>query len=137
MYNMIQENRQNGKKGFTLAELLVVVAIIAVLVAISIPIFTSQLDKAKSSTDLANARAAKGAAVTKYLSDEDTDGAVYYYDAKSGVVKDDYTGIEGYGKVKDGTTDNKDKIVKVTITQTSGKDDSSTSTSWVDPKTGK
>ncbi|WP_205508076.1 type IV pilin protein [Eubacterium pyruvativorans] len=33
-----------NKKGFTLAELLIVVAIIAVLVAISIPIFTSQLE---------------------------------------------------------------------------------------------
>ena len=33
-----------SKKGFTLAELLIVVAIIAVLVAISIPIFTNQLE---------------------------------------------------------------------------------------------
>ena len=33
------------RKGFTLAELLIVVAIIAVLVAIGIPIFTSQLEK--------------------------------------------------------------------------------------------
>ncbi len=44
-------------KGFTLAELLVVVAIIAVLVAISIPIFTSQLHKAQVATDQANLRA--------------------------------------------------------------------------------
>ena len=36
-----------NKKGFTLAELLIVVAIIAVLVAISIPIFTTQLNKSK------------------------------------------------------------------------------------------
>lgn len=47
-----------NKKGFTLAELLIVVAIIAVLVAISIPIFTSQLEKAREATDLANIRAA-------------------------------------------------------------------------------
>ena len=33
---------QNRKKGFTLAELLVVVAIVAILAAISIPIFTRQ-----------------------------------------------------------------------------------------------
>lgn len=43
-------------KGFTLAELLVVVAIIAVLVAISIPIFKSQLHKAQVATDMANVR---------------------------------------------------------------------------------
>ena len=47
-----------NKKGFTLAELLVVVAIIGVLVAISIPIFTSQLEKAREATDAANIRAA-------------------------------------------------------------------------------
>ena len=42
--------------GFTLAELLIVVAIIAVLVAISIPIFTSQLEKAREATDLSDVR---------------------------------------------------------------------------------
>lgn len=36
---------KKNKQGFTLAELLIVVAIIAVLVAISIPIFSSQLKK--------------------------------------------------------------------------------------------
>ncbi|MBP3803785.1 MAG: prepilin-type N-terminal cleavage/methylation domain-containing protein [Oribacterium sp.] len=46
-----------NKKGFTLAELLIVVAIIGVLVAISIPIFTSQLEKAREATDEANIRA--------------------------------------------------------------------------------
>lgn len=47
-----------NKKGFTLAELLIVVAIIAVLVAISIPIFSSQLEKSREATDLANVRSA-------------------------------------------------------------------------------
>lgn len=50
-------NRKTRGKGFTLAELLIVVAIIAVLVAISIPIFTSQLHKARVATDWANLRA--------------------------------------------------------------------------------
>lgn len=79
----------NKKKGFTLAELLVVVAIIAVLVAISIPIFTSQLGKAKRETNNANLRAAKGAAVSEYLSTaEDTTKAVIYsYDITEGTIK--------------------------------------------------
>lgn len=49
---------KTNKKGFTLAELLIVVAIIAVLVAIAIPVFTSQLEKAREATDAANIRAA-------------------------------------------------------------------------------
>ena len=42
MKGLLKEFREN-KKGFTLAELLVVVAIVAILVAISVPIFTAQL----------------------------------------------------------------------------------------------
>lgn len=45
-------------KGFTLAELLIVVAIIAVLVAIGIPIFTSQLEKSREAVDLSDVRSA-------------------------------------------------------------------------------
>ena len=59
-------NKQN-KKGFTLAELLIVVAIIAVLVAIAIPIFTNQLEKSREATDLANVRSAYAAVVTGYF----------------------------------------------------------------------
>lgn len=44
-------------KGFTLAELLIVVAIIAVLVAIAIPIFKTQLHKSEAAVDIANVRA--------------------------------------------------------------------------------
>ena len=50
--------KKMNKKGFTLAELLIVVAIIAVLVAIAIPIFTSQLEKSREATDASNIRAA-------------------------------------------------------------------------------
>lgn len=46
-----------NKKGFTLMEMLIVVAIIAVLVAIAIPTFNSSMKKAQDGVDLANARA--------------------------------------------------------------------------------
>jgi len=59
----------NNKKGFTLAELLIVVAIIAVLVAIAIPVFTNQLEKAREATDLANVRSAYAEVMTQYLED--------------------------------------------------------------------
>jgi type IV pilus assembly protein PilA len=61
--------RVKNNKGFTLAELLIVVAIIAVLVAIAIPVFTSQLEKSREATDLANVRSAYAAVVTQYLND--------------------------------------------------------------------
>ena len=59
-----------NKKGFTLAELLIVVAIIAVLVAISIPIFTSQLEKSRDATDEANVRSAIAEVTAAVLSDD-------------------------------------------------------------------
>ncbi len=61
--------KSNIKKGFTLAELLIVVAIIAVLVAVAIPIFNAQLEKSKEATDIANLRSAYAEAVATYLSD--------------------------------------------------------------------
>ena len=84
-----------NKKGFTLAELLIVVAIIAVLVAISIPIFNAQLRKARIATNKANIRAAKAAAVTQYYDDSfemsdigsNLNGVYYEYDVKTGTIK--------------------------------------------------
>lgn len=72
-------------EGFTLAELLIVVAIIAVLVAVSIPIFTRQLEKSREATDRANLRAAKAAAVTALL-DDSTITREANYDAVQGIL---------------------------------------------------
>jgi prepilin-type N-terminal cleavage/methylation domain-containing protein len=60
--------RREDNKGFTLAELLIVVAIIGVLVAISIPIFSKQLEKARNATSVANLRSAYAEAQTEVLS---------------------------------------------------------------------
>ena len=49
---------KNKCNGFTLAELMIVVAIIGVLVAVTIPIFSRQLEKSREATDLANVRSA-------------------------------------------------------------------------------
>lgn len=62
---------RKNKKGFTLAELLVVVAIIAVLVAIAIPIFTAQIHKSEVTTDWANVRAYYSELQYDYLVNEE------------------------------------------------------------------
>lgn len=49
---------KQNKNGFTLMEMLIVIAIIAVLIAVAIPVFASQLEKAREATDLANVRSA-------------------------------------------------------------------------------
>lgn len=52
---MLKKQKKSG--GFTLMEMLIVVAIIAVLVAIAIPTFTASLHKARVAADWANLRA--------------------------------------------------------------------------------
>lgn len=72
---------KRGKNGFTLAELLIVVAIIAVLVAISIPIFTSQLKKARLAVDHSAIRDAYAAIQVANNTGEITaDGTVYTFE---------------------------------------------------------
>lgn len=56
-------------KGFTLAELLIVVAIIGVLVAISIPIFSGQLEKSREAVDAANIRSQYAEVISDALLD--------------------------------------------------------------------
>ena len=50
--------KKRNQKGFTIMEMLIVVAIIAILVAIAIPTFNSALTKSKEAADVANIRAA-------------------------------------------------------------------------------
>lgn len=66
---------RNEREGFTLAELLIVVAIIAVLVAIAIPVFSTQLEKSREATDAANIRAAYAEAMTAALQSNDGTGS--------------------------------------------------------------
>lgn len=80
---------KNNNKGFTLMEMLIVVAIIAVLVAIAIPVFTNQLEKAREATDMANIRSAYAEVMACALTDapDKTNGVTREAGATAGSVK--------------------------------------------------
>ena len=82
---MFKKLRKN-EKGFTLAELLIVVAIIGVLVAISIPIFTSQLEKSRDAVTLSNIRAAYAQAQAAELTQSSDTTNKVTYTAKDGGI---------------------------------------------------
>lgn len=84
------------ERGFSLAELLIVVAIIGALSAVALPTFSAQMERTKQSVDLANMRNAYAAAATVYLLDGTT--GVFPYDAMLGTLSVSGSTPAGYGK---------------------------------------
>ena len=107
-------------KGFTLIEMLVVIAIIAILVVVSVPMVNSSLNKAKKATDDANERAAKAAALISYMTDDTVTGEqTYCYDADTGAALkegvDDTSGIKPYNQTVRDTVPAGEGYITVTI----------------------
>lgn len=125
--------------GFTLIEMLIVVAIIAILIAVSIPLVNGALEQARDATDQANERAAKAETIlyfTGVVTDDAltaagnykpgtaipaTGGTALYYDAEDGSIKT--TKPEAYGQCSGGANDkyspndaHTGKVIQVTIT---------------------
>ena len=70
------KNRKS-KKGFTLIEMLVVIAIIAILVAVIIPTISNATVKAKAATDAANLRSMMGLANTLLMDNDENEAATF------------------------------------------------------------
>ncbi len=122
--NLKQKLSKKLKKtgGFTLIEMLIVVAIIAILVAVSIPMVNSSLEKAREATDEANLRAAKTiamvSAIEGKLNGDGVDivttatnpGAAYHYDIATGKLA---TGVGDEDTDKGQSKENKSSYIKV------------------------
>lgn len=118
---MISKLLKKNEKGFTLMEMLIVVAIIAVLVAIAIPTFTSSLNKAKAATDAANIRAGY-ASVMMTVMDADLKGTPVssdqtYYLKADGTLAADKTGAY---ECKASSTDGSFDIAGTKVTWSAG-----------------
>lgn len=69
--------KRANKKGFTIVELVIVIAVIAILAAVMIPTFSSVIGKARESAALQEATAAYKAALAEALADDgDATGTV-------------------------------------------------------------
>lgn len=92
-----EEFTMKQEQGFTLAELLIVVAIISVLVAISIPILNKQLEKSREAADAANIRAQYAKVMADAVSDgKSVNGKEKYHEVslqqKRSLWQDEQTG---------------------------------------------
>lgn len=143
--NGLREKFRN-KKGFTLIEMLIVVAIIAILIAVSIPLVGQALEKARDATDQANERSAKAEATLILLEVADLPtgsnwpdtGDVtidLYYKAEDGSMVATAAAAKsangnGYGQCKGAggcyvsaahaSGSNEGKVIKATINKTDG-----------------
>lgn len=105
---------RKNNKGFTLIEMLIVVAIIAILVAVSIPLVQNSLERTRVATDAANERAAKAEAIILYLNNQWVE-TNKYYDATSGSFKSEAPST-GYGKCKT----HKGSYIEITLDENTG-----------------
>jgi len=90
-------NALRNKKGFTLIEMLVVIAIIAVLVAIVIPVVGNSTNKAACATNAANLRSIKAEVTTAYLTG---DTSKYTFAEASGDVTVTHANADALPKSK-------------------------------------
>ena len=100
---MISKLLKKNEKGFTLMEMLIVVAIIAVLIAIAIPTFNASLNKARVATDEANIRSGYATVMATVLTDDQADekitaaaSVVYWLNEDGSVNKDTVSTTSAY-----------------------------------------
>ena len=95
--------KKMNKKGFTLIEMLVVIAIIAVMVSIIIPTVMNSTNKAAAAANAANLRSLKAEITTAYLTN---DSSVWTFNADGTVTCDNDHPLPSFKGTNSAVADN-------------------------------
>ena len=99
--------RKNNRKGFTIVELVIVIAVIAILATVLVPTFGDMIEKSKQTAIIEEAKNLYTDYMIKHASDDDfTDDVVIEIDGKYYAVKDGALILDTDGeKAKEFTSD--------------------------------
>ena len=81
---MMKEQKKMNNKGFSLVELIIVIAIMAILVGVLAPQFIKYVEKSRIATDMQNVQSVK-TAVEAYVADAASSGTTFSNDIKINV----------------------------------------------------
>lgn len=105
--------KQKNNGGFSLVELIVVIAIMVVLVAVLAPVFTKYIESSRKSTDVQNANSIAEAVLADYADQKDVPTTKTEVAGASNVVP---TGVQGKDQLKVKGKEQKDKPFYFTYT---------------------